>query len=595
MKKLYFGGLILLGVVATEAQPQPKIVDSVQQALKNSTNEEDKFRNTAYLSRIMMTVNPEKADQYGQELIELAETSRDKGKMVEAFMVNGDRFSYLAGRKDNIIKSISYYNKALDIAKKNEMDTSVVRAYLALSTVNRYLPDYDKALGFCNQANSYSSLIKNDSITARVSLEYGTVYLNKNEKLLALRNFLSAVRIGEELKSISLRRDGYSSLSFFYAAIGDNDKAIDMQAKSLKLLETVANQPGMVYRKIEELNKIGNLYSYDKDYDMAFFYYEKALAVADSIKYDPIKPMTYQSIIYNYIGANQPQKALDYFNAHPELKDFLRRVNFGNFIDQSYGLIYLRLGKYDSAKYYYSKVGSFFEKDVNSGNKYGYYYQMGMLYLKTGDTEKSIEYFLKAKSIADDIGDLDQMSDVVEKLDSVYQRKGDFRQAYMYASLNTKYKDSLNKLGKEKELMQIEAADEQQRIEKQIKEQEEHIRHKNNIQYIEIIFGIIILFITLAILGMFKVSAGLIRAIGFFVFLMLFEFIFLVFKKNIHSITHGEPLKDLAFMIGLAALLVPLHHWLEHKVLKYLTSHNRLTAAGHQIRKVLSKKKPADI
>jgi hypothetical protein len=38
--------------------------------------------------------------------------------------------------------------------------------------------------------------------------------------------------------------------------------------------------------------------------------------------------------------------------------------------------------------------------------------------------------------------------------------------------------------------------------------------------------------------------------------------------------------KDLAFMIALAALLVPLHHWLEHNVIKYLTSHNRLTASG---------------
>jgi hypothetical protein len=42
-------------------------------------------------------------------------------------------------------------------------------------------------------------------------------------------------------------------------------------------------------------------------------------------------------------------------------------------------------------------------------------------------------------------------------------------------------------------------------------------------------------------------------------------------------------------------MLLPLHHWLEHKVIKYLTSHNRLTAAGHHIRKVFSRKKPADL
>lgn len=50
------------------------------------------------------------------------------------------------------------------------------------------------------------------------------------------------------------------------------------------------------------------------------------------------------------------------------------------------------------------------------------------------------------------------------------------------------------------------------------------------------------------------------------------------------NIPHGEPWKDLAFMIGLAAILVPLHHWLEKKVLHYLTSHNRLTAAGRHLK-----------
>lgn len=95
-----------------------------------------------------------------------------------------------------------------------------------------------------------------------------------------------------------------------------------------------------------------------------------------------------------------------------------------------------------------------------------------------------------------------------------------------------------------------------------------------------ITIGIVALFVMLVVLGMFKVSANTIRLIGFFAFLMFFEFVFLIFKKNIASITEGEPLKDLAFMIGLAALLVPLHHWLEHKVIKYLTSHNRLTASG---------------
>jgi hypothetical protein len=42
-------------------------------------------------------------------------------------------------------------------------------------------------------------------------------------------------------------------------------------------------------------------------------------------------------------------------------------------------------------------------------------------------------------------------------------------------------------------------------------------------------------------------------------------------------------------------LLVPLHHWLEHKVIKYLTSHNRLTASGKALMtKVFAPRKPTE-
>jgi cation transport ATPase len=164
----------------------------------------------------------------------------------------------------------------------------------------------------------------------------------------------------------------------------------------------------------------------------------------------------------------------------------------------------------------------------------------------------------------------------------------------LYNGIYYQYKDSIEKEKKVQELSQEEAEAEQLRTERLEKEQEEIKRRNNNIQYVGITLGIVLLFLALVILGMFKVSTGLIKAIGFFVFLMLFEFIFLIFKKKIYSITHGEPWKDLLFMIALAALLVPLHHWLEHRVLHYLTSHNRLTSAGQHIRKKLFRRTKED-
>jgi hypothetical protein len=43
--------------------------------------------------------------------------------------------------------------------------------------------------------------------------------------------------------------------------------------------------------------------------------------------------------------------------------------------------------------------------------------------------------------------------------------------------------------------------------------------------------------------------------------------------KQIHHMTHGDPLQILLIKIVLIALLLPLHHWLEHKVIHYLMRH----------------------
>ncbi len=592
MRKLCF--LLYCVIISLATKSQTAVIDSFKRELTKAISDKEKVDMLGYLTRTYVNISLPESEKYGLQMLEVAEMSRDRKLMVKALLTNGERYSYLAGRKDNIEKAISYYTQGLELARKNKMDKEMVSAYLSLSEVSRFIPDAEKALSYCNQASSYTGFLKNDSITAKVSLEYGSVYMAKNENILALKNYMTALRIGEELKNNNLMRTGYSRLSAFYATIEDYDKAIDYQIKAFQKLDQI--KTGQTpYNKVQDLARIGDLYAAKKNYDVAMAYYERSLKLADSLKNEPIKSLAYRSIVNNYLAANEPQKALHYFNEHPQLKQFLETVNFGHFIDQSYGYIYMQLGNYDSAKYYYNKVAPFFEKAVNSGNQFGYYYQLGMLYRKTGEFEKSLDYFTKARLLSEGIGELEKMRLVAQQLDSVHQSKGDFKQAFYFSSLSYKYKDSLDKLGKEKDLVQIEAADEQQRLERLDNEALETKRKRDNIQYLLITIGIAGLLIVMVMMGMFKVSATTIKMIGFFTFLMFFEFIFLIFKKNIYGFTKGEPWKDLLFMIMLAAILLPLHHWLEHKVIHYLTSHNRLTSSGKGLRDRLFKKKDSKI
>jgi tetratricopeptide (TPR) repeat protein len=528
-----------------------------------------------------MNVKLAQAEEYGKQLIAFAEDTRDRKLMIKAYVSNGLRCSYFSGQKDYTSRSIEYYNKALEIARQNKMEDEIGAIQLRLCAIHLTIPDKEKALNYVNQAFSLISTLKNDSLKAESHNSYGLVYQAKNEKTLALRHFLNGLQIAEKTKIPELKRNSYLYLSNFYSRIEDYDKAIDYFMKANKELDHIKDK-NVPYQRAIDLNSLGSLYANKKNHDIAISYFERSIKTADSLKFATLKIPGYLSLLNQYLRIDQPQKALEYINssAGQSLKDYLTNFGMSAQIDQAYAFIYYKLGKYDSAGVYFIKALPYFEQKTSEINRISFYAQLAAYYKRTANNDKAIEYYQKVREMGERNGQLENVQGAYKQLDTLYERKGDFKLASQYNGLYYQYKDSIDKLKKENEIAQIEALDEQQRRSREEAEQEEIKRKRNQIQYMSITIGIGILFIALVMMGWFKVSAGTIRAIGFFSFLIFFEFLFLIFKKNIYGITHGEPLYDLAFMIGLAAILVPLHHWLEHKVIHFLTSHHMLKLRG---------------
>ena len=576
--------IIVNNSVAQQAAP----VDSLKSELAKATTPAEKVTLMDALSRTLMNVSLPQADEYGKQLITIAEESRDRKLMVQAYMSNGLRCSYFGGQRDYTARSIDYYNKALEIAKQNKMHEQVGAIQLRLAAVHLAIPDKEKALNYVSQGFTLISTLKSDSLKAEANNSYGVVYQAKNDKTQSLRHFLNALQIAEQMdKPIAeLKRNCYVHLSNFYSRIEDYDKAIDYYMKANKELDRVRDRNASYQRAID-FNSLGNLFASKKNYDMAIDYFERSIAMADSLKFSTLKIPAYISLLNQYLRIDQPQKALEYLNSPSgqNLRKYLTGFGMGGQNDQAYAFIYTRLNQFDSAGFYYDKALPFFETKTSEINRISFYDQLAGYYKKTGNYDRSIEYYLKVKEMGERNGQLENVQKAVKNLDSLYEWKQEFKTANLYNSLYYQYKDSIDKLKKENELSQIEASDEQQRRDRAEAERVEAKRRRNNIQYMGIIIGIVVLFVVLVMMGMFKVSANTIRAIGFFSFLIFFEFIFLVFKKNINGITQGVPLYDLGFMIALAAILVPLHHWLEHRVIHFLTSHHML-----KLRRVFSRK-----
>src|SRR4030095_1895454 len=127
---------------------QQAVIDSMKKVLAMAKTDEEKVEALDLLSRTVMNVSLKQADDYGNQLITLAEESRDRKLMIKAYMSNGTRCSYFAGMKDYTTRAIDYFNKALSIAKQKKMDDDAGAAYLKLSTAYLAIPDKDKALSY---------------------------------------------------------------------------------------------------------------------------------------------------------------------------------------------------------------------------------------------------------------------------------------------------------------------------------------------------------------------------------------------------------------------------------------------------------------
>ena len=588
MKKFFLFTCMLFSFLFMKAQ-QTATTDTLKKALARATDINEKANLLDNLSRTLMNVNPTEADIYGEQLITLAEESRDRNLMVKAYQSNGTRCMYFASQQKFAARSIEYYNKALTIARQNKMEEKIGEVQLQLSNINLMMVEKDKALSYANQAFSLISTLSNDSLLAEAHNCFGRIYISRNEKTLALRHFFNAVRIAEDIKAgknlknrkANLLRNGYLNLSAFYSGIEDYDKAIDYSTKAYKQLDNMSEK-NVPFQRAIDINNLGNLFAAKKNNDIAISYFERSVRMADSLKFPSLKVPAYISILNQYLRLDEPAKAMNYLNSPSgkQLKSYLVTFGMSAVCDQAHGVIYAELGQYDSARIYLDKAFPFFDKSTNETNKISFYRQLAGFYKKTGETKKAIEYFVKVKDIGEAKGMLEYVRSAAKNLDSLYLKSGDFKTAGLYNAVYYQYKDSIDKLNKENELAQIEALDEQQRLDRIRLEKEEAKEKRNRIQYMGIVIAIAALFIGLVMMGWFKVSANTIRAIGFFAFLLFFEFIFLIFKKNIYGLTKGEPMYDLLFMIALAAILVPLHHWLEHKVIHFLTSHHMLRLRG---------------
>ena len=551
--------------------------DSLKRELAHAVSLQEKVRWSASLAKYYFTVDTIVSDRYARQAIEAAEMSRDRMVMIKTYINMGDRYMANGGLSRNAARAMEYFRQAEQIAKAENLDAGLVYSYCALARGLRSMGDYDRSLVYCNQAVTTAGDGDNDTLEVMAYSVLGHYYVRRNEKLLAFRSYVKALDVAERAKDDGLIRGVSDDLSDFYDNIHDYDKSIDYGLREIGLDRKMRHFEDL----INEYIYVGDFFSEKKQFDIATGLYEHSIALADSVHFDRLKLNSYISIFQMYFNEHDYKRGLGYLKLHPELTNYIDNAGLHFVIGDWYASAYLAMHRFDSAEICLRSEEQQMESKAGAAVRADFYDRFGGFYKTKGEGDRAIAYYLKEADLGQSVRDLSILQRSALNLDSLYLQKGDFRAAYDYHTKYVHYTDSLRSLARETDLLKLEVDNDNRRRERQVKEDELSREHRHNVQYMGFTVGLVLLFIALVMMGWLAVPPAVIRALGFLSFIFLFEFIILLADKTIQAWTHEEPWKVLLIKIGLAAVLVPLHHWLEHKVIHYL-SHRKRFGAGRR-------------
>ncbi len=501
-------------------------------------------------------------------LIQESEDSRNRNYICFTYSQISKSYLGYYNRPDYYEKGKPYADKCLQVANESGLEGYKVSAYLLFARYYLNITENQKALDYNNQAISLASAIGSDSLLSQSYSSISNTWNTLANKLSEFQALLNARNFAEKSKIHSLILQSLNQLGNFYESVNDYEKAKDYYT----ICENEAREWNESAYIFTSLRALGRTHLHEKNEKLGISYYDKAIRFGDSLGIGNLKLQIYLDLLNYYFNTSDPVKGIAYMDQHPALMEFIRKFGVEYQVNKLYAVVESSKNKYDSALYFLNLALPYeYGQKGNFSEKYNFAEQIAEVYRGMHKYPEEYKTLLLANKFADSSQNIYYLRDVMLNLDSVSYLLGNYKLSQQYLSQYNIYRDSIESLSKQKDLLSIEIQNANKRAEQQKKDEEEKRRTRNNIEYLGITAVIATVFIILVGLGVFKISPGIIRAMGFFAFIFLFEFIVLLLDDQIQIITHGEPWKVLAVKIFIISLLLPLHHWLEKKVTHYLT------------------------
>lgn len=540
-------------------------IDSLIQLYNKATTDSAKVLACGKLAEYYYIYQLDKqGDSVLQQQLRIAELSQNKNLVFATYFGNAiTNINNKWARNETIDRALQFITKGLDYAKAENRDDYVALSHIRIAEINSKKGDLTTAFNNADIATIISQNIKNDSVKILATLTKGDIYQARGESLLAFKTFTNAFENAIEANNIPLESEAYHRFSSLFRSLKNDLSAKEYLLQSLELNTKKKYDEGMIKDYIDLAKLTG-----EKPY------IEKALQLSGSLNFENYLTQS-KGLMYGYYTlVGNSDSTLHFLNNNPDLTQVWKNTGMP-FYYLNMGSVYHYAKKADSAIYFFLLAQPGFEKDFREGNQQELYQEIGDCYILQQKTGNAILYYEKALAIATQIGRPNDAVDYSNILGNLYNQTQDYKKAFYYSSLCITLKDSLQKLANQRDIALAEVNNEKKKYERELDLIAKEKITKRNLQYMAITIFITVFFFLLIIIGMLPVSRVTVKLLGYFTFISLFEFIILLIEPLLHDLTHGEALKMWVIKIFLIGLLVPLQHYMEHGLVRYLEARKK--------------------
>lgn len=398
-----------------------------------------------------------------------------------------------------------------------------------------------------------------------ISTDSGTYYWQQIKTLAEALNDKKRIR---SAKRVIAQR---------YFAQGKTAQALQEQYDNLAISEEANDSLNIS----QDYLAIGNSYKEYGDFVKALYFFKKGYDIGLALQNEIQLHVASLNLGYTYAQLNKLDSALYY-----EQQGYTIAVKrndgqvFVRIAEIYFGDIQFKLKNYSIAASYYSAayVKMLLERQTKFGSRPLVWVSLGLAncFKVFNNLDSSLFFAKNGLGIAKKIDYLKGIRDAQKIISEVYDSKHQVDSAFYYNKLYVASNDSLDNRDKSSALESLnfeKNLEEKQKQAEIVKQKEER---QYNLQLAVMAIGILLAGIIFLLLSnSFIVSYRVVGFLSVLVLLVVFEFINLLIHPFLEKVTHHSPLLMLLALVTIAALIIPLHHKLEHFITQKLVEKNK--------------------